>query len=134
MKHLRYVLVAQREAARREETRQVLEAAGYHVTTAADGPAAATLAARAGRPYDAVVLDLALGEMSGLELAHRLRATPGGADAPLICVVPCDVEGRRREAFARWFAACLVEPVARGTLVEALARAIAGRGPQARLA
>lgn len=129
MKHPRYILVAQQPPTRREETRQVLEAAGYHVTVAADGPAAAALAAKAGRPYDAVVLDLALGGMSGLELAHRLRATPGGADAPLICVVPTDVDGRRREAFGRWFAACLVEPVARGTLVEAVARAIAG--PQA---
>ena len=130
MKQPRYILVAQRDASRREETRQVLEAAGYHVTVAADGPAAAALAAKAGRPYDAVVLDLALGGMSGLELAHRLRATPGGAGAPLIGVVPSDVEGRRREAFGRWFTICLVEPVARGTLVEALARAI--DGPQAR--
>ena len=130
MKNPRYVLVVQRDPAHHEHTRGLLEQAGYHVTTAEDGPAALALAARAERPYDVVVVDLALPGMAGLEVAHRLRATRGGAGAPLICIAPSDVSGRRLTTLRRWFAACLSEPLSRSQLMETVAGVMAS--PDAR--
>lgn len=121
MKHPRYILVVQHDPTGREETRGQLEQVGHHVTSAADGAAALALAAKAGRPYDAIVIDLALPGMSGLELAHRMGATRGGAGAPLLCIAPGELTGRRRSALERWFAACLSEPCSRGQLIETLA-------------
>ncbi len=127
MKQNRYILLVQRDPSQREATRSLLEQAGHHVTSAADGVAALALAAKAARPYDAAVIDLSLPGLSGLEVAHRIRATPGGAGAPLVCVAPGDLEGRQRAAFERWFTACVAEPVARTRLLETLARVMDGR-------
>ena len=121
MKATRYVLVVQHDATHLEATRHLLEGAGHHVTAAPDGPAAIALAMKAARPYDAVVVDLALPGMSGLELAHRLRAVPGGAPTPVVAIATGEVAGRRRATFDRWFAACLAEPVPRTLLLETLA-------------
>jgi DNA-binding response OmpR family regulator len=50
-----------------------MQAAGYHVLHAADGPAALALVAR--EPVDVVVLDWLLPGMDGLEVLRRLRQT-----------------------------------------------------------
>lgn len=121
MKSQRYILVVQSDPTHREQTRGLLEQAAHHVTAAADGPAALGLALKAGRPYDAVVVDLALPGMSGLELAHRLRSLPGGAATPIVCITAQELDERRRATFDRWFSACLTEPVSRTQLLETVA-------------
>lgn len=126
MKQPRYILVVQGDPAHREDTRLLLEQVGHHVTTAPDGAAALRLGAKAARPYDAIVIDLALPGMSGLEVAHRIGTTPGGAGAPLVGVAPGEITGRRRAALDRWFMACLSEPVSRGRLLETLAGVMDG--------
>ena len=54
--------------------RRVLEAAGYEVATADSGARALEIAASA-RSFDALVTDLIMPQMTGDELARRLRAT-----------------------------------------------------------
>jgi len=51
---------------------EYLGAAGYRVTTAASG--ASGLERLGAQPYDALVLDLSLPDMDGLEVCRRLRA------------------------------------------------------------
>jgi len=67
----RTVLVVDDEPRIVEIARDYLARAGFRVLTAGDGPAALA-AARAARP-DLVVLDLALPEMDGLDVARTLR-------------------------------------------------------------
>lgn len=68
-----------------EALKRLLERkAGFEVVVALDGPQALELAESA-RP-DAVLLDLGLPGMDGLELARRLRAGEGTAAIPLVAL------------------------------------------------
>jgi DNA-binding response OmpR family regulator len=62
--------------------RATLAAAGYDVAVARDGAAALSLL-RDRRPA-AVVLDIAMPELDGLEVLERVRADPATADVPVI--------------------------------------------------
>jgi DNA-binding response OmpR family regulator len=68
----RRLLVVEDDAPIREAVALRLRAEGYVVAEAADGPAA--LAAAAADPPDAVVLDLMLPGIDGLEVCRRLQA------------------------------------------------------------
>ena len=60
------------EPAVRQALDRALRFEGYKTETVEDGPAA--LAAHAERPADAIVLDVAMPRMDGLEVCRRLRA------------------------------------------------------------
>lgn len=74
------VLVADDEEPLRDIYRQALESRGYRVALAADGQAALETYRRTlgeGRPFDAVLLDLCMPGMGGLECARAiLEANP----------------------------------------------------------
>lgn len=63
-------------------TRAQLDAAGYEVTLANDGPSALDLLAV--NRYDLVFLDVLMPGMDGFETCRRLRALPHGADVPVV--------------------------------------------------
>jgi len=71
MDHVR-VLVVDDEPAVRQALDRALRFEGYQTEIAPDGPAA--LGAHAERPADAIVLDVAMPRMDGLEVCRRLRA------------------------------------------------------------
>ena len=62
--------------------RDVFEDEGYRVLTASNGTAALSLLQRT--PVALVVTDLMMPQLSGLELAQRLRSNPQTATIPLI--------------------------------------------------
>jgi CheY-like chemotaxis protein len=66
------VLVVDDEESIRTYVECMLDAAGYAVTTAADGPEALERVERDG-PFDLFVLDVVMPQMSGDELSRRLR-------------------------------------------------------------
>jgi two-component system OmpR family response regulator len=66
------VLVVDDEPAVRQALERALRFEGYQVDTAVDG--ASALASHAGRAADAIVLDVAMPRMDGLEVCRRLRA------------------------------------------------------------
>src|SRR5690606_589176 len=76
------VLVVDDEPDTVELIRFNLRQAGYEVITAADG-AEAIQRARASRP-DAIILDLMLPEMDGLEVCKILRADANTASIPVL--------------------------------------------------
>lgn len=65
------ILVAQSDGVDRQLLRRELEHAGYVVDAVADGDRALAAASRS--PYAAVILDLQVPGMGGVELCHRLR-------------------------------------------------------------
>jgi CheY-like chemotaxis protein len=75
---------------------------GYQCAVAYSGATALALAAEL-RP-DVALLDLAMRNMDGYELARRLRAIPGLAQLPLVAVTGYADDAHRRECLAAGFA------------------------------
>jgi PAS domain S-box-containing protein len=67
------VLIAEDAAPVRSVAREVLRRHGYRVLAAADGPSALELAAAHPGPIDLLITDVIMPEMSGRQLADRLR-------------------------------------------------------------
>ena len=94
------VLIVDDEASIRESLRMILEFEGYRVEDAADGLAALRIVRD--RPPDAILLDIRMPEMDGLETLRQLRER--GYDMPVLVIsghadVPTAVEATRRGAF-----------------------------------
>jgi signal transduction histidine kinase/CheY-like chemotaxis protein len=93
-----------------EMLRGALEALGYTVDVAFDGPSALTRA-EAFRPA-AVLLDIGLPEMDGYEVARRLRASRPEAQAlRLLAVTGYGLETDRQRSRDAGFQAHLVKPI-----------------------
>jgi signal transduction histidine kinase/ActR/RegA family two-component response regulator len=122
------VLVVDDVAVNRRLLGSVLERAGFRHEEAADGETA--LAMAAARPYSAVLMDLEMPGMDGLEATRRLRALPGpAATVPVVAVTAhgsAETEARARAAGMEFY---LVKPVSTADVAEVLARAAAARAP-----
>jgi two-component system, OmpR family, response regulator RegX3 len=84
------VLVVDDEPAIRESVGYALRADGHEVDEVADG--AAALAAANAAAYDIVVLDVILGDLSGVEVCRRLRSQ---SDVPILMLTARDAEADR---------------------------------------
>ncbi len=123
----RRVLVVDDTAANRRMVDLQLRAAGLDVDLAESAEEALALdaAARAaGRPYDAAVLDYHMPGTDGVDLARRLRATPG---APSALIMLSSLVERPDDA-ADLFDAWLAKPTKRAVLVRTIAEALAVKG------
>jgi len=76
------VLVVEDNAATRRLVRLVLENEGYAVIEAGDGRSAERLVSE--RRPELILQDLILPDIDGVDLVHRLRAAPGGAEARIL--------------------------------------------------
>jgi len=127
------VLLAEDDGMNRLVAKEVLTRAGAAVTLAGDGRAA--LALLRDRPYDAVVLDLHMPNLGGMETARVIRANPLWASLPILALTadaPADV---REAVSAVGMDACLNKPLEPQQLVGALVRLVQRRhrsGPEAR--
>jgi CheY-like chemotaxis protein len=119
------VLVVEDSDAIRAAFTVLLEESGYAVAAAATGAEAVRLAEA--RPPDLVLLDLGLPDMSGLDVARRLRATPATAAVPLVALTGRDDETDRGALLAAGCAAYLVKPVDTQQLIQSLPGYIAAR-------
>lgn len=81
------ILIADDDEYIREVVRFALESAGHDVVECADGEEA--LAALTAHPVDAIVLDIVMPEMDGLEVCRRVRAT---SDTPILFLSSRDDE------------------------------------------
>ncbi len=128
--HRLRLLVADDVAANQAVARALLETAGHAVECVGDGAqavAAVSRAAAAGTPYDAVLMDVMMPGVDGLEATRRIRALPGAeARIPILAVTA--------SAFAADIAACraagmdghLAKPIEREAMLAALIRLAAG--------
>ena len=82
------ILVVEDEAHLAEGLAFNLEAEGHHVEIAGDGRSAFARLADGGSPFDLVILDLMLPEMSGFEVARRTRAS--GNYVPILILTAKD--------------------------------------------
>jgi CheY-like chemotaxis protein len=70
----RRILVVDDDAGNRETLTELLGLSGHDVTAADSGKEALALVGRADRPFDVALVDLAMPDMDGAELARLLRA------------------------------------------------------------
>ncbi|HVE85154.1 MAG TPA: response regulator [Myxococcales bacterium] len=90
------VVVADDSITTRSLHRQVLEAAGYHVETAADGEEALRILRSKGA--DLLVSDIHMPRMDGLTLTRRVRAEPALSLLPVVLVSSLDSDADRQRA------------------------------------
>jgi two-component system chemotaxis sensor kinase CheA len=88
------ILLAEDSITTRTQEKRILEAAGYEVVTAVDG-ADAFVKLRS-RPFDAVVSDVEMPNMTGLQLAERIRQEPKHNELPIILVTSLATDEDRK--------------------------------------
>ncbi len=89
--------------------RRVLEAEGYTVFEAVDGPSG--LEAAAETVPDLILLDISLPEMDGYTLAGRFQAMPGLEDVPVLAVTANVMKGDRERSLAAGCNGYIAKPI-----------------------
>ena len=103
----------------------MLERWGVEVGQASDGREAVDAveqAAAAGRPFDAVLMDLQMPVMSGYEATRALRRTSAGRGVPIIALTAAALVSEREQALADGMDDFLTKPIDADKLSAALAR------------
>jgi two-component system, OmpR family, response regulator MprA len=118
------ILVVDDERAVRDALRRALELQGYEVDLAADGEEALSRLAANGHP-DAVVLDILMPGIDGLEVCRRIRRS--GDSVPVLMLTARDAVGDRVEGLDAGADDYLVKPFALEELL-ARVRALIRRG------
>jgi chemotaxis protein histidine kinase CheA/ActR/RegA family two-component response regulator len=103
----------------------LLEDHGYEVQVARDGLEAAR-AMEASRP-DALLTDLEMPNMNGLELAAHVRSRPELADLPVIMITSRSMDKHRRQAMSAGVDLYLTKPYTDQELLQHVAQAVTGR-------
>jgi CheY-like chemotaxis protein/nitrogen-specific signal transduction histidine kinase len=105
----------------------MLEKAGHSVTTVADG--ADALAAVTAGAFDAVLMDIQMPVMGGLEATRRIRALadPDRAGVPIIAITANAMKGDDDDCYAAGMSGYVTKPIDRGVLLETLDRLTAAR-------
>lgn len=115
------ILLAEDGETNRMVATAFLERAGYEVIHAANGREA--LEAMEGMTFDAVLMDIAMPVMDGLEATRRIRALPPPAGlTPIIALTADAAEEDRRRCLDAGMNDHLPKPLERGQLLAAAAR------------
>jgi PAS domain S-box-containing protein len=114
------VLVVDDNADAADSLSRVLTLAGYQTKVAYAAAEALAIAAR--EHPDVVLLDIGLPDLSGHELARRLRAEPWGAGMQLIAITGWGQEDDRRKSREAGFDEHLTKPVDPELLIGLIAR------------
>lgn len=104
----------------------MLTRGGHQVDIASDGRQAVAMAAQA--PYDVILMDIQMPNMSGIDATRSIRELPGAvADIPIIAMTANAMSGDRETYLAAGMDDYVSKPIDPGVLAAALGRQ-AGRG------
>jgi len=126
------VLLVEDNAINREVALGLLSAAGLEVTTAANG--AEAISALGVAPYDAVLLDVQMPVMDGVETTHVIRAELGFASLPIIAMTAHAMAGDRERFLKTGMNDYVAKPIDENELLTVLSRWLpvdqSGAGPR----
>jgi two-component system cell cycle response regulator DivK len=88
-----HILYIEDNAGNRMLVRRILEAEGYTVSEATDGPSGLEIAAQ--EQFDLILLDINLPEIDGYDLARRMRSMPNLEGVPILAVTANVMQGDR---------------------------------------
>ena len=88
-----HILYIEDNAENRLLVRRILEAEGYSMIEAEDGPSGLEMATR--MQPDLILLDINLPEIDGYDLARRFRDTPSLRQVPILAVTAMVMKGDR---------------------------------------
>jgi len=108
---------------------ELFRRAGYGVRCAASGKEALALAAREG--FAAVVLDIVMPGMSGLEVCRELRATSGHRKTPIILLTAKSAPEEKEKGLQAGADLFLAKPFDPAALLEVVAQ-VCDSGPPAK--
>lgn len=103
----RSILIAEDSITSRMLLKNILESAGYQVTTAVDGLDA--LAALKTQPFDLIVSDVDMPRMNGFDLTARVRDDKALAETPIVLVTARDTREDRERGVDAGASAYLVK-------------------------
>lgn len=124
------ILVVDDNATNLKLVAYLMKASGYTVDTALDAESA-TEAIRARRP-DAILMDVQLPGIDGLELTRRLKADPATRDIVIIAVTAYAMKGDQARALDAGCDDYVAKPIDTRALPETIARHLARRKAAAR--
>ena len=119
------VLYVEDNAANRLLVRRVLEAEGFSVTEAVDGPTGLSIAAA--EIPDLILLDINLPEIDGYELARRLRSMPNLQAVPILAITANVMRGDRERSLAAGCSGYIQKPIDVDRLPEQVRSVLADR-------
>lgn len=118
----RSVLVAEDNAVNLQIALTVLKNAGYEAEAAIDGSSALAQALAKKPPHDAILMDLAMPEMDGVETTQRIREELGHNSPPIVAMTAYDSEEQRARCLQAGMADFVPKPLDADALLKTLAR------------
>jgi len=118
------VLVVDDSDLNRDVAQRLLQREGALTQTCEDAAAALAALQAAAWPFDAVLMDVQMPGMDGLEATRRLRALPGLAELPVVALTAGALPQQREEALAAGMDAFLVKPLEPASLVQTLLQVV----------
>ena len=123
---MKKILVVDDEVLTRRVVSRLLDSQGYHVLLAKTGEAALSILAT-GRPA-AMICDLVMPGMGGIEVVRTVRATSALADLPILVLSGRGSTHDRDKALAAGANTYMAKPFSSVDLVEAVARLLGPAG------
>ena len=121
----RRLLVVDDEPVNREVARMLLEDIGLVIDTAEDGAEAVSMAGRAA--YAAILMDMQMPKLNGLDATRQIREMPGYRDTPIIAMTANAFAEDQARCFEAGMNDFLIKPFDPETLFATLLRALRQR-------
>jgi PAS domain S-box-containing protein len=112
------ILLAEDNTLNQQVALAFLEGAGVQVIIANDGEEALDLAGR--EQFDAILMDLQMPKMDGLEATRLIRALPGGAELPILAMTAAVMERDRKACIDAGMDDFLAKPIDPEKLIQTL--------------
>jgi two-component system, sensor histidine kinase and response regulator len=105
------ILIAEDNIVNQQVLRGILKKKNITVIIATNGAEAVNIIANAETPFDAILMDLEMPEMDGIEATHKIRLDSPQQDIPIIAVTAQAMRGDRERCLAAGMNGYLSKPV-----------------------